>query len=150
MALHTTDPGHRDPQVHCRNSPTHFCSNKARSSPVFCRHGSDTRHRRKLLGVLFSSRSREEFEHTGSITQAQKHEGEKTLSEVLKAQNKTQSATAPPVNQSTGVPRPAARSVSTQCGAAPRRGTLVRWDTGSEIAAAARPLTPGYNSYTII
>lgn len=150
MALHSTDPGHRDPQAHCRNSPTHFCSNKARSSPVFCRHGPDTRHRRKLLGVLFSSRSPEEFEHTGSIIQARKHEGEKTLSEVLKAQNKTQSATASPVNQSTGVPRPVAWSVSTRHGAAPHRGTLVRWDTGSEIAAAARPLTPGYNSYTII
>lgn len=56
----------------------------------------------------------------------------------LKARNKTPSATAPPVNQSTGVPGLVARSVSTRRAAAPRRSTLDRWD-----AAAARPLHQG-------
>lgn len=138
-APHSTDPGHQDPHVHRRDTNIRFCSDKARNSTVFCRRGPDTRHGRKLLGVSVSSRSREAFGHTGSPTQVQTHlEKNYPVKRSLKARNKTPSATAPPVNQSTGTPGSVAQSVSTRRAAAPRRGTLGRWDT-----AAARPLHQG-------
>lgn len=68
---------------------------------------------------------------------------EETLSEVLKAQNKTQNTMVQPVTTEW------AQSVSTWCGAALLQGTS-SGGTGSDSVVAVSPLTPGCISHIII